>query len=143
MDRPRSADVNSDTGNPNGGDGIEGTEALLARAWTDRPTTSDQTTSGEGVSPRPGRPFRHDPVGPDTRSIAPTFRSEMARTYGAAVVGGAVVGVLEDDDDPVPEPAPLLLSTVTLDTFQPDPVKVRSVWIWSSSADGDVILLLT
>ena len=72
---------------------------------------------------------------------------EPAVPYGAAVVGvvvagGTVVVVVEDDVDPVPA-APLLLSTVTLDTFQPAPVMVRSVWIWSSSADGDVILLLT
>jgi hypothetical protein len=61
---------------------------------------------------------------------------------GAVVVDGTVVVGLEVDVDPVPEPAPLLLSTVTFDTFQPAPVMVRSVWIWSSSADGELILLL-
>ena len=66
--------------------------------------------------------------------------------YGVLVLVGVLVGVLVlvDGVDPVEllEPVPLLLSTVTLDTFQVDPCKVRSVTIRSSSADGDFILSL-
>ena len=56
---------------------------------------------------------------------------------------GVVVLVLGDGVDPVEvfDAVPLGLSTVTLDTFQVDPCKVRSVTTWSTSTDGDAILL--